>query len=152
MARVILMFSLASFIALSRHCLSVRFIMKGAGFRGILPGTAAAGRAQWAGRGWAAEACADGSRRPLGASASNQDRLSGSARRERQGEQKHWAHASLLLQLLVWQMRCFRTLAAPYSSDSSFRRLDKNGRLWGIPVVCRVPFSLAVANNNKNRR
>lgn len=42
------------------------------------------------------------------------------------------------------------TLAEPYSGDGSFRRLDENGSLWVIFFLCRMPFSLAVTNNNKN--
>lgn len=138
------------FPSLSISCLSG--LLKGADFKGIRPDTAAAGRAQWADRGRAAEGCAGVSRRPLGASASNLGRLSESARDGRQGYRKHSAHKSLLLWLLRWKMRWWGTLAESYSSDSSFLRLDENSSLWVIHVLCRVPLSLAVTNsNNKNR-
>lgn len=127
-------------------------LWKGAGFRGIRPDTAAAGRAQWADRGWAAEGYADGSRRPLGASASDPGHPYESAGGGGQGYRKHSAHKSLLLRLLRWQMRWYRTLAEPYSSDSSFRRLDENSSLWVILLLCSVPFSLAVTDNNNKKR
>lgn len=136
---------------LSLSLISVGFVKRGAGFKGIRPDTAAAGRAQWADRGWTTEGCADGSRRPLGASASNLGHLSESAGRERreggrQGYRKHQAHTSLLSRLLRWQMRWFGTLAESYSGDGSFRRLDENSSLR---LILFLPFSLAVTNNNR---
>lgn len=125
---------------------------KGAGFKGIRPNTAAARRARWADTDWTAEGCAVGSRRPLGASASNPGRLSESARGGRQGYGQHSAHKSLLLWLLRWRTRWYGTLVEPYSSDSSFRRLHENSSLRVIFFLCRVPCSLAVTNNNNNHK
>ncbi len=146
---------LVSHLFLDPSSLSVSYLsglLKGADFKGIRPDTAAAGRAQWADRGWTAEGCAGVSKRPLGASASNLGRLFESAREGRQGYKKHSAHKSLLLRLLRWQTRWCRTLAEPYSSDSSFRRLDENSSLWVIFFLCRMPFGLAVTNNNNKNR
>lgn len=65
------------FFALFSPSLSLicQVLSKGAGFRDIRPDTSAAGRAQWADRGWTAEGYAGGSRRPLGASAPNPGHL-----------------------------------------------------------------------------
>lgn len=69
-----------------------------------------------------------------------------------QGYRRRSAHKSSSLQTLRWQMRRRSTLVEPYPSDGSFRRLDENSGLWLICLFCRVPFSLAMTNNNNKNR
>lgn len=90
--------------------------------------------------------CADGSRRPLAASASSPGRRAETAgERGREGEREKVGNRT------ASPLQCLQTNET-YAGDASFRRLDEDSRFGVLVLLCRSPFSLAVANSHKNKQ